>query len=631
MLCPNCNHPLRDQAKFCNNCGATIAAGAAPAVAAPEASGKASPTGPLNRSSAEPDTGPAQTSDPPESSAATALASEEEGEALDQPLPAPPPLVEMESAAMPAPPVAGQREAEEAYDDASQQPTAEAVLTEQLYGLDPFAPSGASLSMNPSEDDYQAEEAPSTDDVPTIRMARPERNEVDVTADLLGMLGDQAPLQPGMVLEGRYQVEEVVHTSEEENLYRVTDQLGYLHCWACNTDFPETQQPERFCSNCGADMLGREYWLRERIQGAGAAEAEQPAEAAGSEDAGEAAGEAAHMAADTSDMPGANGAHPEVADDEADVLPGGAQKYVDAESEELDWPTQPMTAIASFIIGPRQYRVEAMEIEDPIFPLGVTLTAGARSDVGRTRRGNPNEDSILVMQFSRIHESVSQPFGLYIVADGLGGHDDGQTASRRAIGVIADYITREVVLPALQSGQYADNETLAAALKAAIEAANLALVGSNEQTGGDMGSTVTGALIVGDTAHIVNVGDSRTYLYDGTSLQPISIDHSLVMQLVIGGLIDREDIYTHPQRNQILRSLGDRRDVQVDLYVQKLRPGYQLVICCDGLWEMIRDPQIEQALIESSDPQTAADRLMELANQNGGEDNISVIVVQARE
>jgi serine/threonine protein phosphatase PrpC len=197
--------------------------------------------------------------------------------------------------------------------------------------------------------------------------------------------------------------------------------------------------------------------------------------------------------------------------------------------------------------------------------------------------------------------------------------------------VIADYITREVIIPALQSGQFADQDTLAARLKGAIEAANLALVGSNEQTGSDMGSTVTGALIVGDTAHIVNVGDSRTYLFDTNTLQPISVDHSLVMQLVIGGLIERDAIYTHPQRNQILRSLGDRRDVQIDLFTQKLRPGYQLVICCDGLWEMVRDPQIEQVLRETTDPQAAADRLVELANQSGGEDNISVIIVQARE
>lgn len=316
-----------------------------------------------------------------------------------------------------------------------------------------------------------------------------------------------------------------------------------------------------------------------------------------------------------------NGAHPEE----------GTAGYVDADSEELDWPTQPMTAIASFIIGSRHYRVEAIETEDPAFPLGVTLVAGARADVGQTRRGNPNEDSLLVLNFSRNHESVNQPFGIFIVADGLGGHDDGQTASRRAIGEIANYLVREVLTPALRSGQYADGDTLGANLKAAIEAANLALVGSNDQTGSDMGSTATGAMIIGDTAYIINVGDSRTYLFDTASLQPITVDHSLVMQLVAGGLINREDIYTHPHRNQILRSLGDRRDVQVDLFVQKLKPGYRLVVCCDGLWEMVHDDEIEQILRENSDPQAAADRLMEAANKNGGEDNISVIVVEARE
>lgn len=643
MFCPNCHHPLRDQAKFCNNCGATIAAAGTAAVAAPAMSptpqapvdmepsaasaaqpvmsaettlpGKASPTGPMNRAPAAPTTDRQPIPGEPAARAAAFLADEDE--AIDQPPALPFDEDEMEAARAPAsegalvpPPAPDNQQAAEWQSAMSQDEGAGAVPTEQLYGLDPYAPQGAAMSMNtPDTPENPPSEESLSDDMPTLRMPQPESNEVVVTAELLSTLGEHEPLQPGMLLEGRYRIEEVVHTSEEENLYRITDQRGYLHCWACNTDFPDTGQPERFCSNCGADMLGKEYWLRERSQGAG---------------------EADRMAA-ASDTPGANGAYPEGAAEEAAIFQGNVQGYIDTDSEEMDWPTQPMSAIASFIVGPRHYRVEATEIEEPIFPLGVTLVAGARSDVGRTRRGNPNEDSILVMQLSRIHESVSQPFGLYIVADGLGGHDDGQTASRRAIAVIADYITREVVLPALQSGQYADGDTLAARLKAAVEAANLALVGSNEQTGSDMGSTITGALIVGDTAHIVNVGDSRTYLYDGASLQPISVDHSLVMQLVIGGLIDREDIYTHPQRNQILRSLGDRRDVQIDLFTQKLRPGYQLMMCCDGLWEMIRDPQIEQVLREVSDPQAAADRLMELANQNGGEDNISVIVVQARE
>jgi serine/threonine protein phosphatase PrpC len=592
------------------------AASAAQPTTAPEAppSGKAVPTGPLIREPAASADGSLQAPAQPAADAAVSLAADE---ATAPPPPPPPPAPDER---------AGNQQGAAEWDTAAagEQQAADVVPSEQLYGLDPYAPSGEEILMNSPADNHDEAPLPA-DDVPTIQMPRSGRSEVEVTADVLAMLGDQTPLQPGMLLEGRYRVEEVVHTSEEENLYRVSDQLGYLHCWACNTDFPETQQPERFCSNCGADMLGKEYWLRERIQ------ADQPAAAPGHELSSEPAGEARQMAANASGAPGANGVPADGAAEAAALLQEGGQEYVNTDEEELDWPTQPMTAIASFIIGPRHYRVESMETEDPIFPLGVTLVAGARSDVGRTRRGNPNEDSILVMEFTRIHESITQPFGLYIVADGLGGHDDGQAASRRAIGVIADYITREVLLPALQSGQYAESEALAAKLKAAVEAANLALVGSNEQTGSDMGSTVTGALIVGDTAHIVNVGDSRTYLYDGASLQPISVDHSLVMQLVIGGLIDREDIYTHPQRNQILRSLGDRRDVQIDLFTQKLRPGYQLVICCDGLWEMVRDPQIEQVLREVSDPQAAADRLMELANQNGGEDNISVIVVQARQ
>jgi serine/threonine protein phosphatase PrpC len=628
LRCPYCNHPLREQAKFCNNCGGTIPAGVAPVAAAgeppmtagagappasmawsqePFLSGKASPTGPLLRGSAAP--GDASQPTEQEESGTPAIPTEEES--LEPP---PPPFAgaEDEFATERSSDVGDQMEQWSAQGAFYEQQPASLGPSEQLYGLDPYAAFSNQSVTEAREGAGQAEPLPE-DEMPTIMRPRPDENNVEVTPELLGLLGEHTPLQPGMILDGRYRVEEVVHTSEEENLYRVIDEKGYLHCWNCGTDYPEAENPDRYCSNCGADMLGQVYWLRERPQGR-----------ATTEEMGQAL-----SAASNGGAPGANGAHPDEATGTAPEA--GSPGALENVPEELDWPTQPMTAIASFIIEPRHYRVEALEIEGPTFPLGVTLVAGARSDVGRTRRGNPNEDSILVMEFTRIHESITQPFGLYIVADGLGGHDDGQTASRRAVAVIADYITREVILPALQSSQFADQETLAARLKGAIEAANLALVGSNEQTGSDMGSTVTGALIVGDTAHIVNVGDSRTYLFDTSTLQPISVDHSLVMQLVIGGLIERDAIYTHPQRNQILRSLGDRRDVQIDLFTQKLRPGYQLVICCDGLWEMVRDPQIEQVLRETTDPQAAADQLVELANQNGGEDNISVIIVQARE
>jgi serine/threonine protein phosphatase PrpC len=641
MRCPYCDHPLRDQAKFCNNCGATMPAGGASSVVAPAPPmppeerapspaspaqpimsietlpGKASPTGPMRPASAAPTNGASQAPEQPEAGASSPQATA--NEALAPPTSPPGAMGDDMTPAEQAADQPGALEDWEEAQDLPGQQSAPPVPTEALYGLDPYAPVSDQPALEVSAE--MNEEHPPDDELPTIHLSRPDKSDVEVTPDLLGALGNEAPLQPGMLLEGRYRVEEVVHTSQEENLYRVTDEMGYLHCWACNADFPATTEPERYCSNCGADMLEKEYWLRERTQAAVEAEAEQAADT----------GEVGQALAEAGTVPGANGAHPEGPANAALVADALSEHSADADGEEQDWPTQPMTAIASFIVGPRQYRVEALEIEDPVFPLGVTLVAGARSDVGRTRRGNPNEDSILIMEFTRVHESITQPFGLYIVADGLGGHDDGQAASRKAVAVIADSITREVLIPAIQSGQFADGETLAARLKGAVEAANLALVASNEQTGSDMGSTVTGALIVGDTAHIVNVGDSRTYLYDTNSLQPITIDHSLVMQLVIGGLIDHDDIYTHPQRNQILRSLGDRRDVQIDQFTQKLRPGYQLLICCDGLWEMVRDPQIEQVLREVSDPQSAADKLVELANQNGGEDNISAIIVQARE
>jgi len=116
----------------------------------------------------------------------------------------------------------------------------------------------------------------------------------------------------------------------------------------------------------------------------------------------------------------------------------------------------------------------------------------------------------------------------------------------------------------------------------------------------------------------------------GGQIYQLTTDHSLVNQLVAGGLIEPDDIYTHPRRSQILRSLGDNPNVQVDIFKQQLNPGDILLSCSDGLWEMIRNPQIESILNNSQDPQTACAQLIETANANGGEDNVSAVVVFVR-
>jgi len=137
-------------------------------------------------------------------------------------------------------------------------------------------------------------------------------------------------------------------------------------------------------------------------------------------------------------------------------------------------------------------------------------------------------------------------------------------------------------------------------------------------------------MIVGDHAYIFNVGDSRTYMLRDGKLYQLTNDHSLVGQLVAGGLIAPDDVYTHPQRSQIYRNIGDKLNVQIDVFKQQIHPGDVLLSCSDGLWEMIRDPQITDILNAAPDPQTACTQLIETANTNGGEDNVSAVVVFVR-
>jgi serine/threonine protein phosphatase PrpC len=140
---------------------------------------------------------------------------------------------------------------------------------------------------------------------------------------------------------------------------------------------------------------------------------------------------------------------------------------------------------------------------------------------------------------------------------------------------------------------------------------------------------MTGAIVFGTTAHIVSVGDSRTYLYRPLQgLKQITRDHSLVAELVAAKLITPDEVYTHPRRNEITRCLGDNEEVKIDSFIVPLEVGDILLLCSDGLWEMVRDPDIEE-LITASPRQ--ADQLTELLIQaalnRGGADNVSVIVV----
>jgi serine/threonine protein phosphatase PrpC len=204
------------------------------------------------------------------------------------------------------------------------------------------------------------------------------------------------------------------------------------------------------------------------------------------------------------------------------------------------------------------------------------------------------------------------------------------------INIIAERLLRELLtvpLTAEKNGEPAktfDEDALVALFHDTVEEANTALCQKNQLDKTDMGSTITGFMLVGEHAYVLNVGDSRTYMLRGKQLYQLTTDHSLVGQLVAGGLIEPDDVYTHPQRSQIFRSLGDKPNVQIDIFKQQLHPGDILLSCSDGLWEMVRNPQIENILDNALDPETACAQFIEAANANGGEDNVSAVVVFVR-
>lgn len=256
------------------------------------------------------------------------------------------------------------------------------------------------------------------------------------------------------------------------------------------------------------------------------------------------------------------------------------------------------------------------------------LAVGAKSDPGIKRKYKPNEDSLFAAQGLISGTPKAPLFGLFVVADGMGGHANGEDASRLAIQTIVNYL-----LPKMYSQGLRQSNAYEKLLVDGVQEANLAVHQNNMQQNADMGTTMTAALVVDGMAYIVNVGDSRTYLYrPATGLRKVTLDHSVVASLVEAGIIKPDDIYTHPKRNQIYRSLGEKPAIEIDAFKEALQPGDKIVLCSDGLWDMVRDPKIE-AVVKIPDPNPAmiGDALIKAALEGGGEDNVSVVVVHVTE
>lgn len=257
--------------------------------------------------------------------------------------------------------------------------------------------------------------------------------------------------------------------------------------------------------------------------------------------------------------------------------------------------------------------------------LGLGTGPGVIWDVGISRRGRPNEDSVLALRGTCNFADQLQPFELHIVADGMGGHAHGRLASHLAIrGML------ETVIPGLVACNAVESEQIVDILIDGVHWANQVIYQYGQEQQANMGTTITATLLLAETAYIINVGDSRTYIYrPGAGLTQITRDHSLVARLVETGAISPDEIYTHPDRNKVYRGLGDKTDVTVDWFILPVQPGDLLLLCSDGLWEMVRDRQIAEILqTYASSPVLASNALLCAALLAGGNDNVGLLVVK---
>jgi len=245
------------------------------------------------------------------------------------------------------------------------------------------------------------------------------------------------------------------------------------------------------------------------------------------------------------------------------------------------------------------------------------IRAAGLTDTGAVRKNN--EDSFY----------LDPEVGLFVVADGMGGHASGEVASRMAVDMIRDYFKGAEKAKPVQVGNVsADYSESANRLGSAIRLANLAIheAGEGKIELHGMGTTVAAALVSGRRLSIAHVGDSRIYLCRAGTMEQLTDDHSLVYEQFKRDLISREEAARSEHKNIITRALGIHSDVEVDLAEMTLASGDAILLCSDGLSGMVEDAVMQEVVQAADDPRLACEQLVSLANTNGGKDNITVIV-----
>ena len=233
------------------------------------------------------------------------------------------------------------------------------------------------------------------------------------------------------------------------------------------------------------------------------------------------------------------------------------------------------------------------------------------TDVGQKRK--INQDYVFASA-----DPVGNLPNLFVVADGMGGHNAGDYASSHAVGIVVEEIREDADFNPVK------------VIRHAIESANTEIItqAQKDEKLRGMGTTMVAATIVGHYAYVANVGDSRLYVA-GEQIQQITKDHSLVQEMVRMGELNAEEARNHPDKNIITRALGAERTVDVDFFDLKLEPGNVVLMCSDGLSNMVEDDRIGEIISDTDrDLQERGQALISEANRNGGKDNIAIVLIE---
>lgn len=253
-------------------------------------------------------------------------------------------------------------------------------------------------------------------------------------------------------------------------------------------------------------------------------------------------------------------------------------------------------------------------------PTPPRIAAAGHSHPGRQRRRN--EDAY----------AVRVDLGLFVVADGMGGHAGGEVASRLAVDAVTAHIHAAVAaLPRAEAGPEATAPPRAAELlTAAVQHANLAVVGAarSKIEENDMGTTIAAVLARGDRAAVAHVGDSRVYRYRAGRLEILTDDHSLLAECLRSGYLTPDLAGSFPYKHLVTRSLGADEMVEVDVRVIEPLPGDVVLVCSDGLSGVVDDAEIARLLEAEEDLDEAARSLVDRANEHGGPDNVTVVLAR---